>query len=118
MTDTAPDNDLGLTSSGNAPTIKRQRLSHGDDDTGAGRVNLLSKAQPADIAKDANVDDESEPQDEEPQAQLQHDGNAIAKYSAVAVTHAMKDLMKVICTGRGCCYSNAIAGGLAGIRNK
>ena len=101
-----------------APTTKRQRLSSEDDDPGAGRVNLLSKTRSAGIAEDAKVDDEAQPRDEEPQTQLQHYGNAIAKASAVAVTHAMKDLMKVICAGRGCCYSNAIAGGLAGIRNK
>ena len=101
-----------------APTTKRQRLSSGADGPGADRVNLLSKTRSAGIAENANVDDEAEPGDEEPQTQLQHYGNAVAKASAVAVHHAMNKLMKVICAGRGCCSSNAIAGGLAGIRNK
>ena len=113
-----PGHETGGIPDGDLHTTKRQRLSSGADDIGADRVNLLSKARSAGIAEDAKVDDEAEPGDEEPQTHLQHYGNAIAKASAVAVTHAVEELLKVICAGRGCCSSNAIAGGLAGIRNK
>ena len=101
---------MRLKAKDNDQATKRQRLSAGADDTGGGRVNLLSKMEPVGIVDDAIVDDEAEPGDVEPQTKLQHYGNAIAKASAVAVTYAMKDFMKVICAGRCCCYSYAIAG--------
>jgi len=100
-----PDADKGLTSIGNAPPTKRQRLSAGDD---------CCDGSP----EDAKLAEDAEPEDETPQTRLIHYGNVIAKASAVAFTHAIKEVGKVICDGRGCCYSNAIAGGLAGVRNK
>ena len=112
-----PDADMGLKSIGTPPS-KRQRLSEEDGDSCDGSPNLLSQATPVGMADEAYLADDAEPADETPETSLQHYGNVIAKASAVAVTHAMKDFMKLICAGRGCCYSNAVAGGLAVVRNK
>ena len=117
-TTVVPDADVGLNSIGTLPPAKRQRVQDEAQKSADGSSNSLVQRKTVGVADETEFVAGAGPAEETPETKLTQYDQLLAKATAAAAQHALKHLTKAICAGRGCCYSTAIAGGLAGVRNK